>query len=514
MVGLICLLVVLLLRLLGVLQVGAPSAIRSDALAMTRKMPVKRRLEWGAVVAGCLALTAQLAGAGDLRLIEAVKNRNTDEIRRLIKEAVDVNAAYGDGATALHWAAYWDDDQTAALLIAAGAKVDAADDHGVTPLWLACANGASAPVVERLLKAGANADAAHATGETALMSAARTGNRAAVQRLLAAHARVNAREKVRGQSALMWAAAQGHRDIVRDLIGAGAEIAARSDARRQVVNTTGNADYLGVMEVEQGGFTSLLFAARAGHLPVVEELVSAGADPNDRAADATSALVVAAHSGHGEVASFLLDKGADPNAKGSGYAALHIAIRRGDIDLVKALMAHGADPDARLIQATPARRLSDDVSLPRPLVGTTPLWLAASYGELEILRSVGQTANPSLTANDGSTALMASLGRSPNTSLAAGGRNQNFALEAARYLIERGVDVNAADEEGNTALHRAASNGLDPIVQLLVEKGARLEAKNKLGQTPLMLTRPRRGPQGAVERKTTADLLRQLGAKQ
>ena len=312
----------------------------------------------------------------------------------------------------------------------------------------------------------------------------------------------------------MWAAAQGHRDIVRALVRAGADVNARSGTRRQLVNTTGNADYIGVMEVEQGGFTPLLFAARVGHLAVVEELVSAGADVSDRAADGTSALVVAAHSGHGALAIFLLEKGADPNANGSGYSALHIAIRRGDLEVVKALIARGADPNARLIQATAARRLSNDVSLPRPLVGTTPLWLAASYGELDILRVVGGKADPALTANDGSTALMAALGRGPNTSMSAGGRSQNVTVEAARYLVELGVDVNAADEEGNTALHRAALNGLDPVVQLLVERGASIDVTNKLGQTPLMLTRPRRGPQGSVERKTTADLLRQLGAKQ
>src|SRR5262245_34388133 len=217
-------------------------------------MPVNTRAKpfavscWRLLLASLL-LIANLDGAGDLRLIEAVKTRNAAEIQRLLKQAIDVNATYGDGSTALHWAAYWDDDQTADLLIRAGAKVNAADDHGVTPLWLACANGANAAIVERLLKAGANPNAAHVTGETALMSAARTGNRAAVERLLAAQASVRGSEKTRGQDALMWAAAQGHQDIVRALITAGADVNARSGTRRQLVNTTGNADYIGVMEV-------------------------------------------------------------------------------------------------------------------------------------------------------------------------------------------------------------------------------------------------------------------------
>jgi ankyrin repeat protein len=475
-------------------------------------MPLKARVF--AAFALIAILSAGADGAGDLRLIDAVKSRNAAEVARLLKQGVDVNATYGDGATALHWAAYWDDAPTGDLLIRAGARVDAADDHGITPLWLACANGASRQTVERLLKAGANPNSAHVSGETALMGAARTGNLPAVALLLASRANVRARERARAQDALMWAAAQGHTEIVRALIAAGADIAARSSARRQLVNTTGNADYIGVMDVEQGGFTPLLFAARSGHLAAARVLVSAGANVNDTAADGSSALVIAAHSGHTELALFLLEQDADPNAAGSGYAALHIAVRRGDLDVVKALIARGADPNARLIKATPARRLSDDVSLPRGLVGTTPLWLAASYGELDILRLVGEKVNPSLTANDGSTALMAAIARSPNTSMAAAGRSQNVALEAVRYLVERGVDLNAADEEGNTALHRAALNGLDAVVQLLVEKGARLDPKNKLGQTPLMLTRARRGPQGVVDRSTTAELLRQLGAKQ
>jgi ankyrin repeat protein len=450
-----------------------------------------------------LTLTG-LAAAGDLRLIEAVRSKNTEQVRHLLAQAVDVNVSQGDGATALQWAAYLDDVDTADLLIRAGAKVNAADDHGITPLWLACSSGGSAKMVGRLLQADANPNAAHATGETALMTASRTGNLAAVRLLLASHAEVNAREKTRAQTALMWAAAQGHTEVVQSLIAAGADVHARSRARRQLVNTTGNADYTGVMEVEQGGFTPLLFAARGGHLPTARELLAAGADVNDTAADGTSALVTAAHSGHAPLAVLLLEKGADANANGSGYTALHIAVRRGDVEVVKALVSDGADLDARLIKPTPSRRLSDDVALARPLVGTTPLWLAASFGQVGILRILAAgKADPRLTANDGTTPLMAAIGR-----------NQSTALEAVRVLLDAGADVNAADETGNTALHRAASSGFDPIVQLLADRGAKVDIKNKQGQTPLMMTRLRRGREGAIERKTTAELLRGLGAKE
>jgi ankyrin repeat protein len=260
---------------------------------------------------------------------------------------------------------------------------------------------------------------------------------------------------------------------------------------------------MGVMDVEQGSYTPLLFTARGGDVATAKILLAAGANVNDAAADGTSALVVATHSGHSALALLLLERGADPNAIGSGYTALHIAVRRGDVEVVKALLARGADHDARVIKPTPARRVSDDVALARPLVGTTPLWLAANFGETEIVRILAAAgADPQATANDGSTPLIASIGR-----------NESRALAIVKFLVDGGADVNAADESGNTALHKAASNGFDRLVQLLADSGARLEARNAAGQTPLTLTRPRRSSQGVVEHKTTAALLRTLGAK-
>jgi ankyrin repeat protein len=334
------------------------------------------------------------------------------------------------------------------------------------------------------------------------MSAARTGNAAAVGLLLASGADVGAAERNRGQTALMWAAAQGHSDIVQRLIEAGADVQARSKVRRQVVNSTGNADYTGVMEVEAGGFTPLLFAARAGHIESARRLLAAGAPVNDAAADGTSALVTAAHSGHTAAALALLEAGADANAAGSGYTALHIAIRRGDLALVKALIARGARPDARLVKATPARRLSDDVGLTRSLVGATPLWLAAFFGHAEIVSILAAAgADLNAGANDGSTPLMAAIGRNPQT-----------AVLVARRLLDAGADVNASDENGATVLHRAVTAGFTDVVRLVAEKGANLEARNRQGQTPLMLARPRRTSQG-IEQNAVADLLRSLGAK-
>src|SRR4029079_10818697 len=120
-----------------------------------------------------------IAAATDLRLIQAVKRRDLDAVRVLLNERVDVNAAQGDGATPLHWAAHRDDLAIADLLIRAGARANVADDVGMTPLHVACTNRSGA-MVDRLLSAAADANATLPSGETALMTCARTGDASAV----------------------------------------------------------------------------------------------------------------------------------------------------------------------------------------------------------------------------------------------------------------------------------------------------------------------------------------------
>src|SRR5262245_14601711 len=176
-----------------------------------------------AVAGFTLSLLAAAAGAAerDLRLVEAARNRDVDSVRALLKQRADPNTPQADGATALHWAAQWDDDATAGMLLAAGANANAANAYGVTPLSLACTNG-SGRMVERLLQAGARADAALATGETPLMMAARSGAGDAVKSLVARGADVNAKGTERSQTALMWAAAERQSAVVRMLLEMGA----------------------------------------------------------------------------------------------------------------------------------------------------------------------------------------------------------------------------------------------------------------------------------------------------
>ena len=404
---------------------------------------------------------AALGAAGsDPRLLDAVKNRDEDALRALLKQKIDVNVAEGDGATALHWAVHRDDLDAATLLISAGARVNAANDYGVTPLSLACTNRNSA-MVEKLLAAGATPTATLSTGETVLMTCARTGHPDTVKALLARGANVNAKETRQGQTALMWAAAHGYAEVVRALIEGGADVRARSNVSRVFVASGLKGELRGTsagFDYDRGGFTPLLFAARQGSIETARLLLVAGAEVDDAAADGASPLVVASLSGHGKLGAFLLENGADPNAAGAGYTALHAAVLRGDLELVEALVARGANPNAQLTKGTPVPRLGPQWALPATLAGVTPYLLAAKFAAAEIMRvlRIGG-ADPKLTMKDGTTALMAAAGvGSPSRDRrmrilaveSLGGDDERRTLEAVKVAIEGGADANASNAAG------------------------------------------------------------------
>ena len=497
------------------------------------------------LVAVGLVIGLAVPGLGqpvDLRLVEAVRAGDPPAVRALLAGGIDVNAVQPDGATALHWAAYRDDAETAALLLGAGAAAGAANDLGVTPLYLACENG-NAALVRALLAAGADARAALPSGETALMTAARTGSADAVAALVAHGADPNARESLEGQTALMWAVAQRHAGVVGVLIGAGADVHARSRVRPVVIARSARTGRAGAVSiVDEGGFTPLLFAARSGDEGSARRLLAAGSDPDDTAPNGASALVVAAHSGHRALAGRLLAAGADPNAAGAGYTPLHAAVLRGDAELVDALLAHGADPDAPLVRGTRYARQGKLFALDMEWVGATPFFLAAKFGRGDIMRRLAESgADPRSGLDGGVTPLMAAAGLLTRGFGRAGkdrlGREMDSAemeaalrqdpdrrrvmgsgLDAVRVAVELGADVNAASASGDTALHAAAFHGFDSVVEYLVSRGAGLDARNTRGETPLARSLHPRAPARLTRSLTdysatrTADLLRGLGA--
>jgi ankyrin repeat protein len=460
------------------------------------------------------------AAAGVPPLVEAAKNKDKDGVRNLLQQRADVNLAAPDGATPLHWAVHWDDLDLSDRLIRAGANVNAVTDLGITALSLACVNG-NEPMIEKLLKTGANPNIVSSTGESPLMTATRTSSMGAVKALLAHGANVNAKENSREQTALMWAVAMQRSDVVGVLLEHGADIHARSKVIREIIVRDDKADQGRPTPEEEildkGGSTALLFAAREGDVDSAKLLVAAGASVNEVAPDGMSVLVMAAYSKHPALAAFLLDKDADPNADGAGVTALHVAVLTGDLDLVKILLAHGANPNARLKKGTPVTRFGEDHVLPGYLVGSTPFLVAAKFLQVNVMLFLAANgANPLLTTTDGTTALMEAADRrlmanrsvdpSPR-GLALGSSGapprDESRLATIRLALELGVDVNAANLAGDTALHFAASRGSDGVIRLLVDKGARLDVKNKGGQTPLS---------EVGTHKSTANLLKKLGA--
>ena len=495
------------------------------------------------------------ATAGGQGLVAAAAAQDTAAVRALLAAGIDPDTPRADGATALLWAAHRDDPDLVDLLLRAGADVNAADDHGVTPLQRAAEN-ASPAMVDRLLAAGAGVDATQTSGLTALMIAARTGDAGVLGLLLQHGADVDAATMETRSTALMWAVAESHRDSVRALLDAGANPHASTAA----------------------GFTPLLFAARNGDVPMARLLLAAGVDVNHTGADRTHALPYAIVRGHDAFARFLLDRGADPNGAMGGVPALHAAVGRVDtwlapwnrrhgggarystrgssafdpvraLPLVKALLAGGADPNARI--ATSAMFMSY-IGYPRKgafepfavgtgdLLGATPLWIAAysanarvkdirfgrpegtgavegaaSRASSEILRLLlGAGADPHMTTYDGTTPLMvaAGLGRSTYTPREPRGARSPGAERAVAILIEAGADVNAVNEAGFTALHGAAFRGLNEVIEYLVAQGADIDARDFRGRTAYRMAEGSKQSFQFQSWPETAAFLQRLGA--
>ena len=509
------------------------------------------------------------AAAPDTRLVDAMARQDKQAARALITQGVDVNVQAADRATALQWAAHWDDLETVDLLLKAGANVNAADDHGVTALALACEN-VSLRVVETLLNAGANPNVARTSGMTPLFDAIDVNSPQLVKALLAHGANVNQATSKTRITPLMWALGEGHSDIAKTLLDAHADI--------QPVTTD--------------GFSALTFAARMGDIEIAKILLAAGVSVNEVGPDRVHALPYAALSGQNAFALFLLDQGADPNATLSGVTALHAASGNalqfvadwqrarsggvglgtgftgfgpggggaraignagGRLPLMRALLAKGARVNEPVTSSAmaqsyigrPTKGAFESFSCGTgDFRGATPLWLAAfaanggaggfggngafdndgagrpgdeprrspSTQAIETLLAAG--ADLALTSDDGTTPLMvaAGLGRCTfNPNINRGARSPD-AETAVTMLLDAGADINAVNEGDFTALHGAAFRGLNEVIKLLVDRGANIDARDYRGRTAFRIAEGSKQSFQFQAYSETAAFIKSLGA--
>lgn len=466
------------------------------------------------------------AFAADTRLADAAMASDNETIRTLVQQKVDVNTPQPDGTTALHWAVRHDDIESVNLLIHAGANVKAANRFGMTPLALACTNG-NAATIEALLKAGEDPNAVvSVTGDTALMLAARTGKTDAIDVLLNHGADVN-KANAEGQTPLMWAAAAKNAAAVQVLLDHKADPNAKTHTAPppRPLDTIFSAPY------PVGGMTALLFAARQNDLESTKRLLAGGANINLGAADGTSPILIAVLNGHYALANFLLEKGADPNAADSkGRAALYAAVdmrnlewstrpappekdAMTEIDLINALIAHGANVNQRLTKKIPLRGQPSFDGRWANMIGATPFWRAAQSDDVTLMRLLKEKgADPNIATTDHTTALMVAAGVGWSDGQSHGSLAD--APEAIQLCMEWGGDVNAKNDIGYTALHGAAFRGANDAVKLLVEKGARMDVKNQDGKLAVNMAEGMHiGPGGWVEHDDTAVLLHKLMAE-
>jgi len=463
------------------------------------------------------------------RLIDAVKAGGIQDVRASLKAPGEVNVPDPDGTTPLAWAVQSDNLAITQLLLQSGANSRAANRYGITPLSLACTNNNPA-IANVLLNAGADANAVTSGGQTVLMIAAKAGNAAIVKDLLEHGAAVNAADPVYGENALMLAAEENHAAAVQVLIAHGATVDARSKALHFPQDSFGLE---GVQTtLPHGDWTALMYAARQGSLDATRVLLKSGAEINMVDPDGTTALVFAIINSHFDTAILLAQSGADPNlADTASMAALYAAVdmstlgevygrparpttsKQTALDVMKTLLEHGANPNARLRSATlPRAHTPGETTLGE---GSTPLMRAAKNGDAPAIRLLlAKKADPLLTQKNHTTALMLAAGYGRGQGVFA----KDFAteaalLEAVQILVEAGSDVNALNDSGQTAMHFAA-RASDETVKYLAAHGASVEVKDKQGHMPIDMARGlgvRGRAGGPVEpRESTIALLQTL----
>jgi ankyrin repeat protein len=402
-----------------------------------------RKIFTGMALAAALSVGISAAGS---EIADAASRGDRDAVTALLKRAADVNAAQGDGMTALHWAAMIGDAEMADMLIVAGANHRATTRLGsYTPLYLASQHGHAA-VLRVLITAGADVAAGTPNGTTPLMVAAASGEVEAVTVLVEHGAEVNGTDGVREQTPLMYAAASNRAAVIAYLVSKGADLTATSKVsnlanlsreglgfggnprppgagapapapRRQPMPGVDRSYNLNELIVAHGGLTPLLYAVRQGHHASADALLKAGAGVNlPSAGDGTTPLLMAIINGHFDLAQTLLDRGADvtatsANGVGPLYAALnvewapkalypqpraHMQQKLGYLELMQLLIDQGADVNARTKMKVWYSGYSFDLSGVDE-IGASVFWRAAYASDIAAMKLlVAHGADPNL----------------------------------------------------------------------------------------------------------------------
>jgi ankyrin repeat protein len=466
-------------------------------------------------------------------------------------------ASSGEAADAVLQAAYEGDALRVAQLVKAGAPANQSNVFGATPMGEAARRG-DAAVLKVLLEAGADAESPNSEGQTALMSVARTGNIEAAKLLLKHGAKIDAREKWGGQTALLWAAAQNQPEMIRFLVAKGADVNARSMVREWPRRMTAEER---PKDMNRGGLTGLMFAARDGKIEAMRALLASGAQVNYADPDGSTALIVALMNGHWDAAKLLIESGADVNAwDWWGQTPLFMAVDMNTLptgarvelptmdiatglDIINLLIAKGANVNAQLKLRPPYRNVGQD-RLADPAIdqGATPLLRAAKAADVPAMKALlAAGARVDLPNAYGHTPLIVASGASRGraTPTRGGNYSEAQAIEAVKVLLAAGADVKARAYtlpgaprgealrctgyviipdcyKGESAMHGAALHGWIKLAEVLKQAGADLNPEDADGKTPLdyAMGRYRLGfleNQPAPQLKV-AEALRALGA--
>ncbi len=369
------------------------------------------------------------------------------------------------------------------------------------------------------------------------MTVARGGHVEAARLLIERGANVEAREAWHGQTALMWAAAQGHAAMLTELLAHGANVNERST--RSSIGSDRSRRSRATNGCRPAGSRRCSLPLAKASVDCIPVLVKAGADVNATTPNGISGIVLALINGHYDAAGALIEAGTNPNlADYTGRTGLYAAIdfstmpnsnrpaphvledRLSALDVARMLLDHGADVNARLTAMPPYRAKLDRGNDFMFQAGATPLLRAAKAADLPAIKLLLERgADPKLGTNrTGITPLLAAAGVGTNESDSTGRhKTQEDAIAALQIFLDRGLDVNAPDNSGRTALHGAALQGYDDVIEFLASKGAVFDAKDNKGFTPLDVALGKAGGFGfagaeGVHREETAALIRKLSS--